>query len=152
MSYAEKPWLKSYKLGPYKLDRSLAPYPNEPVYSVLDQAVKMHPGQTALHFLGRTTNYAQLDQQVNKLAAALVHLGVQKGDRVCVYLPNCPEFIISDWAIQKCGAAIVPTSILRSAEGLLHEAGTSQSKVIICQEGYLERVLGIIDQCDVEHC
>ena len=151
MTYLEKPWLKSYKLGPYRLDHSLAPYPNVPVFQVLDDAVENYPGQTALYFLGRTLNYAQLSNRVAKLAAALANFGVEKGDRVCLYLPNCPEFIISDWAIQKAGAAIVPTSILRTSEGLLHEAGTSASKVIICQESYLERVLGIVDLCEVEH-
>lgn len=151
MSYADKPWLKSYKLGPYKLDESLAPYPNTPVYQVLDDAVENYPGQTAIYFLGRTTNYAQLKTHVIKLAAVLTKLGVEKGDRVCVFLPNCPEFIISDWAIQKSGAVMVPTSILRTEEGLLHEATNSSSKVIICQENNLELVLGIKDKCDLEH-
>ena len=151
MGYSAKPWLSSYKLGPYKLDHSLAPYPNVPVFQVLDDAVENYPGQTAVHFLGRTINYAQLDSRVSKLAAALAGLGVEKGDRVCVYLPNCTEFIISDWAIQKAGAAIVPTSILRTSEGLLHEAGTSASKVIICQEAHLERVLVVAEKCDLEH-
>lgn len=151
MTYLEKPWLKSYKLGPYKLDHSLAPYPNLPVFQVLDDAVAHYPGQTAVYFLGRSINYAQLNSRVLKLAAALTELGVKKGDRVCVFLPNCPEFIISDWAIQKAGAAIVPTSILRTAEGLLHETSTSASKVIICQEAYLEMVLGIVNQCELEH-
>lgn len=151
MSCADKPWLKSYKLGPYKLDESLAPYPNTPVYQVLDDAVENYPGQTAIYFLGRTTNYAQLKTHVIKLAAVLTKLGVEKGDRVCVFLPNCPEFIISDWAIQKSGAVMVPTSILRTEEGLLHEATNSSSKVIICQENNLELVLGIKEKCDLEH-
>jgi len=151
MTYLEKPWIKSYKLGPYKLDHSLVPYPNLPVYHVLDDAAENYPGQVAVYFLGRTVNYAQLKNRVDKFAAALARLGVEKGDRVCVFLPNCTEFIISDWAIQKTGAAMVPTSILRTAEGLLHEAGSSNSKVIICQEGNLDLVLGIKDQCDLEH-
>ncbi|UCD99816.1 MAG: AMP-binding protein [Chloroflexota bacterium] len=149
MNYAEKPWLKSYKLGPYKLEQSLAPYPLEPVYKILDQGAENHPGQTAIFYLGRSINYSQLKRRVDKLAGALARLGVEKGDRVCVYLPNCPEFIISDWAIQKAGAAIVPTSILRTAEGLLHEASSSNSKVIICQERNLDLVLGVKDQCDL---
>jgi long-chain acyl-CoA synthetase len=151
MGYLDKPWLKSYKLGPYKLEHSLAPFPNFPVFTILDQAAEKYPGQTAVYFLGRTINYAQLKTRVDKLAAALAKLGVQKGDRVCVFLPNCTEFIISDWAIQKTGAAVVPSSILRTFEGLLHEVGSSASKVIICQEGKLDLVLGIKDQSDLEH-
>ncbi len=151
MSFADKPWLKSYKLGPYKLDESLAPYPNSPVYQVLDDAARKYPGQTAIYFLGRTTNYTQLKTRIDTFAAALAKLGVEKGDRVCVFLPNCQEFIISDWAIQKTGAVMVPTSILRTTEGLLHEVGSSNSKVIICQESHLDLVLGVRERCDLEH-
>ena len=150
-TYLDKPWLKSYKLGPYKLDESLAPYPEVPVYTALDEAAKKYPGQTAILYLERSINYAQLKIQADKLAAALAGLGVEKGDRVCIFLPNCMEFIISDWAILKAGAAVVPTSVLRTDEGLLHEVGSSNSKVIICREENLERILGIKDQCDLEH-
>ena len=51
MTYADKPWLKSYKLGPYKLEHSLTPFPEEPVYKVLDDAAAKYPGQTAVLFL-----------------------------------------------------------------------------------------------------
>jgi len=149
-TYADKPWLKSYKLGPYNLEHSLAPYPKVPVFQALDDAAENYPGQAALLYLGRSINYSQLKTRVDKLAAALAKLGVQKGDRVCVYLPNCMEFVISDWAIQKTGAAMVPTSTLRTEQGLLHEVGSSNSKVIICREESLEVVLGVKDNCDLE--
>jgi len=151
MTYADKPWLKSYKLGPYKLEHSLAPFPEEPVYKLLDDAAAKYPGQTAVLFLDRKIRYGELKVLADKLAAALIDLGVQKGDRVCVFLPNCPEFIISDWAILKAGAAMVPTSILRTADGLVHEASSSQSRVLICREEQLERVLGLKEKCDFEN-
>ena len=151
MSYLDKTWLKSYKLGPYKLEESLAPYPKDPVFKALDDAAEKYPGQTAIQFLGRRIKYAQLKTRVDKLAAALAGLGVRKGDRVCIFLPNCMEFIISDWAVLKAGAVVVPTSVLRSEDGLLHEVGSSKSKLIICQESKLELVLGIKDRCDVEN-
>ncbi|MBW2563072.1 MAG: AMP-binding protein [Deltaproteobacteria bacterium] len=151
MTYADKPWLKSYKLGPYKLEHSLAPYPKEPVFKALDNAAEKYPGQTAILFLERKINYRNLKIQTDKLAAALAGLGVEKGDRVCTFLPNCMEFIISDWAILKAGAAIVPTSILRTDEGLVHEAGSSNSRIIICREEHLDRVLGIKELCAFEH-
>ncbi len=150
-TYLNKPWLKSYKMGPYKLEQSLAPYPKVPVTRIIDEAAKNYPGQTAILFQDRSIKYAQLKVQVEKLAAALVSLGVKKGDRVCIFLPNCMEFIISDWAILKTGATVVPTSVLRTDEGLLHEVGSSNSKIIICREESLDRVLGIKDQCDLEY-
>ncbi len=151
MTYADKPWLKSYKLGPYKLKESLAPYPKVPLFKALDDSAEKYPGQTAIFFEERSINYKQLRIQADKLAAALAGFGVKKGDRVCVFLPNCMEFIISDWAVLKAGAAVVPTSIMRTDEGLLHEAGSSKSRVLICREEDLDRVLGIKDKCDVEH-
>jgi long-chain acyl-CoA synthetase len=151
MTYADKPWLKSYKLGPYKLEQSLAPYPVVPVHNVLDEAADKYPGQTAVLYLDRKIRYGELKVLTDKLAAALIGLGVQKGDRVCVFLPNCPEFIISDWAILKVGAAMVPTSILRTVDGLVHEAGTSQSRVLICREEQLEKVLAAKEKCSFEH-
>ena len=150
-SYLDKPWLKSYKMGPYKLERSLAPYPKVPVFKALDDAAEKYPGQTAILFLERKINYRNLKNQADSLAAALAGLGVKKGDKVCVFLPNCMEFIISDWAILKAGAAVVPTSILRTDDGLVHEAGSSNSRVIICREEHLDRVLGIKDRCDFEN-
>ena len=151
MTYLDKPWLKSYKLGPYKLEESLAPYPSEPVFRALDHAAEKHPGQTAILFLDRSINYLQLKTQADRLAAALARLGVGRGDRVCSFLPNCMEFVVSDWAILKAGAAVVPTSALRTEEGLLHEAGASGSRIIICRQEHLDLVLGVKDRCDVEH-
>jgi long-chain acyl-CoA synthetase len=151
MTYLDKPWLKSYKLGPYRLDESLRPYPEEPLFKILDDAAAQYPGQTAVLFEDRTINYHQLKTLADRLAAGLARLGVERGDRVCVFLPNCVEFIISDWAILKAGATVVPTSVLRSDEGLIHEAGSSNSRAIICREEHLDRVLAVRERCDLEH-
>ncbi len=151
MTYIEKPWLKSYKLGPYKLKESLEPYPKVPVFKALDDAAEKYPGQTAILFEGVEIRYRQLKKMVDKLASGLSNLGVEKGDRVCLFLPNCIEFILSDWAVMKCGATVVPTSILRTDDGLVHEAGSSNSRVIICSETELDRVLAVRDQTDLEY-
>lgn len=150
-AYSDRPWLKSYQLGPYKLEKSLAPFPEFPVYKALDDAARDYPAQTAILYLGREIKYHQLKTQADRLAAALTSLGVEHGDRVCTFLPNCPEFILSDWAILKAGAAIVPTSILRSQEGLLHEVSSSRSRLVICREEHLERVLALKETCPIEH-
>ncbi len=151
MTYSEKPWLKSYKLGPYKLKESLEPYPKVPVFKALDDAVENHPSQTAILFNGREIKYRQLRTLVHKLASGLASLGVKKGDRVCLFLPNSIEFILGDWAVMKAGGVVVPISILRTDDGLVHEAGSSNSRAIICSETHLERVLGVRDQTSLEH-
>ncbi len=151
MRYSDRPWLKSYKLGPYKLEETLEPYPQIPLFKLLDEAAERYPNQTAILFLERSISYKVLKVLVDKFAKALVRLGVKKGDRVVVLLPNCIEFIISDWAILKAGAVVVPTSILRTNEGLIHEIGSSDSKIIICREEQLNQVLKIKEACDIEH-
>jgi len=150
MSYSDKPWLKSYKIGPYPLDHSLAPYPELPLYQVLDQAAEKYPTQTAILFQGRTLKYHQFKSQADRLAAALVGLGLGKGERVCIFLPNCIEFLVGYWAVIKAGGVVVPTSVLRTDEGLLHEVGSSGSRMVICREESLERVLAIREKTQVE--
>ncbi len=151
MTYLDRPWLKSYKLGPYQLDRSLAPYPGVPLHDLLDQAAASYPGRTAVLFEGRSLRYRELRQQADRLAAALAALGVGKGDRVCLFLPNCVEFILCYWGVLKAGGVVVPTSVLRTEEGLLHEAGSSGSRVIVCREEHLDRVVAVSERCDIEH-
>jgi len=150
MTYSEKPWLKSYKLGPYKLKESLAPYPNEPVFKALDDAAEKYPAQTAILFEGTAIKYQEMRTLTNKLASGLASLGVGKGDRVCLFLPNRIEFILSDWAVMKAGGVVVPTSVLRTDDGLRHEAGSSNSRGIICSETHLDRILGLRDETEIE--
>ena len=82
MTYADKPWLKSYKLGPYKLKESLEPYPIVPVFKALDDAAEKYPGQTAILFLERKLNYKNLKIQADRLANALTGLGVKRGPQI----------------------------------------------------------------------
>jgi len=150
MNYADRPWLKSYTLGPYKLDHTLAPYPHKPVFEILDSVAQEFPNQTAILFQGQELKYHQLKSRVDRLANALARMGLHKGDRVCLFLPNCPEYIMSYWAVIKCGGVVVPTSILRNDEGLFYEVNSSGSRFIVCQEMHLSRAIGIRDRADLE--
>lgn len=150
MVCADKPWLKSYQLGPYKLEHSLAPYPEQPLFAFLDAAAQNHPAQTAVLFEGRALKYPELKRHADRLAASLTGLGVQKGDRVCLFLGNCLEYVVSYWGVLRAGGVVVPTSVLRSDEGLLHELNESASRVIVCRVEHLERVLGLRARSNVE--
>jgi long-chain acyl-CoA synthetase len=150
MNYADRPWLKSYTLGPYKLDHSLAPYPQIPVFEILDRVAQAYPNQTAILFQGKELKYHQLKSRVDSLANAFVKLGLHKGDRVCLFLPNCPEYVLSYWAVLKAGGAVVPTSILRTDEGLFHEVSSSGSRFLVCQQVQLDRVLALLDRTNLE--
>ncbi len=151
MTYADKPWLKSYKLGPYKLKASCKPYPVEPLWKVLDKAAEANGRKTAVQLGDRILTYNELREQADALAFALAGMGIRPGDRVCLFLPNRIEFVVGDWGIIKAGGATVPTSTARTDEGLLHELAQSGARAIICSEADLQRVMALKSRTAVEN-
>ena len=135
-SYADKPWLKSYKLGPFKLKTTIE-YPKKPLFTILDETAEKFPGKDAYYYFGKRMKYRELKRQVDRLANALIALGTKKGDTIIVFLPTCPQFIISDFAILKTGAILVPCSPLLKAPELRHQMLESKAKTIICFDKHL---------------
>ncbi|MGB9713838.1 MAG: AMP-binding protein [Candidatus Bathyarchaeales archaeon] len=151
MTYADKPWLKSYFTGPHKLPKTLEPYPKIPVYKFLEDSAAKFPDKTACVYLDKQMTYAELKLNVDKLATALADLGVKKGDRVATILPNCLQFIISDYAIMRLGAIHVPVSVAHKAPDLLYEIGESGAQTVICSYARLELVNSIKDKTKVKN-
>ncbi len=137
---SDKPWLKSYKLGPYNLKKTLEPYPQTPVYQFLDDSAAAYPGQTAVEYLGKKIRYSELKRFVDSFSNALAGLGIHKGDRVATILPNCPQSIIADFAISKAGAVLVPCSTLHKVRDLQYEVGESGAETVICSDEALNFV------------
>ena len=150
VSIAEKPWLKNYKLGPYKLPQTKEPYPKVTVHSLLDAAAAEFPDHSACFYLGNEISYKELKFLADSLAAALADLGVRKGDKVATILPNCPQFIISDFGILKAGATHVPCSVMHKAADLIYEIGDSGAETVICSDGSLELVGSIKDRTKIK--
>ena len=138
-SYADRPWLKSYKLGPFKLKTAIE-YPKKPLFTILDETAEKFSGKDAYYYFGKRMKYRELKRQVDKLANALIALGTKKGDTIIVFLPTCPQFIISDFAILKTGAILVPCSPLLKAPELKHQAQESRAETIICFDKHLDLV------------
>ncbi|MFQ5833907.1 MAG: aldehyde ferredoxin oxidoreductase C-terminal domain-containing protein [Candidatus Thorarchaeota archaeon] len=135
-----KPWLNSYQIGPFKLEHSMAPYPEMNVYKFLEDTAGELPDNVACQYADEEMTYPELKLKVDKLASALVALGVKKGDTVATVLPSCPEFIIADYAAMKVGAIHVPLSILHKADDLLYELRESRAEIVICSYRRVERV------------
>ena len=150
VSIAEKPWLKGYRLGPYKLPQTKEPYPKVPLHSLLDSAAAEFPDRAACSYLGNEMTYKELKLEADRLAAALADLGVRKGDKVVTILPNCPQFVISDFGILKAGAAHVPCSVMHKAADLIYEIGDSGAETVICSDGSLELVDSIKDKTKIK--
>jgi len=151
VNYSDKPWLKSYKLGPYKLKVTCEPYPMEALSKILDSASEKHGRKTAVQLRDRAVSYKELREQADALAFSLAGMGIRRGDRVCLFLPNCIEFVIGDWGIIKAGGASVPTSTMRTDEGLLHELVQSGARAIICCEADLQRIMALKSKTAIEN-
>ena len=125
-----RPWLDRY---PPDVPASLAPYPATSLFSLLQNAAAGFGRQTAIAFFGRHISYQQLLSEVERFSAVLAGLGVRKGDRVGLLLPNCPEYVIAFYACQRIGAIAVGNNPLyteRELEHQLKDAGISVMVVL----------------------
>jgi len=101
---------------------------------------KKQPEHPAVIFYGHTLTYADLDKQSDRFAALLMSRGVKKGDRVAVFMPNCPQFHIVFFGILKLGAIHVPVSPLSRAFELAYELNDTDAEVIVAQDQLIETV------------
>ena len=149
--HSNRPWQRSYKLGPFKLAQTLGEYPKVPLFSFLDDTAKKYGQRPACLYLGKKTTWSELKLCVDKLATALAHLGVKKEDKVATILPTSPQFVISDYAIMKTGAAHVPCSLLHKEHDLIYEIGESRAQTVICLDSSVELVNKIKGQTGLKN-
>jgi long-chain acyl-CoA synthetase len=126
----QHPWLKNYDEGvPY----SLEPYPKQTLLDILSDTVRQRPNHPALIFKGRGLSYFELERLSDAFANALVALGVKKGDRVALLLPNSPQLILSQLGVWKAGGIAAPVNPLYTGhelERLLLECGAETVVVL----------------------
>ncbi|MFZ4895058.1 long-chain-fatty-acid--CoA ligase [Plantibacter sp. Mn2098] len=115
--YANRPWLTSYAKGvPADIDDQ-----TQSLVDMLDNSVKHYGSQVALEFFGAETTYAELGDQVSHAAEGLRKLGVKRGDRVALVLPNCPQHVVAFYAALRLGAIVIEHNPLYTARELRHQ-------------------------------
>lgn len=132
----DRPWLKHYEPGV----RAHIDYPALPMHHFLEDVAVRLPDKTATIFggvvqdqlLDAKLSYQDLNDQANRMANALAAMGVKKGDRVALYLPNCPQYIISYYAILKLGAIVAPNNPMYVPRELEFQLNDSGAETIIC--------------------
>lgn len=126
----ELPWLAHYDEG---IRASLAPYPEKTLADVVHETASKRPQHPALWFKGATISYGELDGLSDAFAAALVDMGLQKGDRVAIMMANTPQYVISELGVWKAGgivASINPLYTGRELEHMLNEADAETAIVM----------------------
>lgn len=112
-----KPWLRHYDEG---VPHSLKPYPRETLLDALSRTARQKPDHTAFLFKGARLSYGRIDELSDALAAGLMNLGIRKGDRVALIMPNCPQIVIGQLGVWKAGAISVPVNPLYTEWELEH--------------------------------
>ena len=105
---------------------------------MLEETTKQHGEKTAIALGEHRLSYAELHEASNKVANALIEMGVVKGDRVAMLLPNIPEFAVIYFGIVKAGGIAVPLDVRYKAEELIPLCASSAPKVMVTESSYLE--------------
>lgn len=122
-----RPWLKHYPKD-VAWDQS---FKARPLYELLDEVARNSGDLTCTNFLGRSLTYAEIARSSEEAAAALQKLGVKKGTKVGLFLPNCPTFIVYYYAILKAGGTVVNYNPLYTLEELEFQVKDSETELMV---------------------
>ena len=143
----EKVWLASY---PKEVPHSIE-LPEIPVHQFLTQAFESMPNKVAIHFMGRELTYKELYESALKFANYLRSLGVEKGDRVAIMLPNCPQAVIAYYGTMYAGGVVVQTNPLYTERELQYQMADSGAKVILVMDILYPRAMKILHETNIEN-
>ena len=135
-----KPWLAHYDSD---VRPSLAPYPDATLIDYLDRLASERPSHAALLFKGATMSYGELNSLSTAFAAALEVLGVRKGDRVAVLLPNCPQFFVAEFGIWKAGGVVHPVNPTYSERELEFALASTAAETVVALTPFYARVKAV---------
>jgi long-chain acyl-CoA synthetase len=133
-------WLEHYDQG---VPGTLEPYPERTLLDDLAEAVAQRPQAPALLFKGRTVSHGELDRRSDAFAAALAGLGVAKGDRVALLLPNCPQFLICELGAWKAGAVLHPLNPIYTEQELEAALRRTGAETIVVLTPFYGRVKAV---------
>ena len=126
---------------------------NFPIYKFLEESAIVYPNNVATIFFDSKIRYKELWERVLRFANSLKSLGVKKGDRIGIYLPNCPQFVIAFFAINRLGATIVPFNTQYVDHELEYQMNDSGARIIITIDITYGRVRKLRERkmIDIDH-
>src|SRR4051794_3230132 len=142
-----RPWLAHYD---YWVPPGLT-YPQRPLCDILDATAIDVPDRAATAFLGATLTFREIKRRSDWFAAALGSLGLAKGDRVGIMLPNCPQYLIAAFAVLRHGAVIVNINqsyTSREAAGIAVDSGL---RIVVTLDTLAPLVFGLRSQTSIAH-
>jgi long-chain acyl-CoA synthetase len=132
----ERPW---HAFWPEGVEKSLE-YPEVSVYEMLKNSAKEHPDRPAIVFYGKVWNYRQLKEAADAFAGGLAGIGVKRGDRVSLFMPNVPQYVIAFFGVLRIGAIVVQTNPLYTVRELREQYEDSGTETVVSPDIFYPKV------------
>jgi long-chain acyl-CoA synthetase len=133
----EKLWLAHYDNG---VPHSVGPIPNQPLQSILEETAAKYPDAACTIFKGRVVTYREMNALADRMAAGLAGMGVKKGDRIGIFMPNTPQFVIAFFGILKAGGVVVATNPLYTPREIEHQLNDSGIEMMLVMSNFYQRI------------
>ena len=132
----DRPWFAKYDKGvPKNID-----YPKAPLYYFLEQSAKQYPDKPCTIFKGASITYKEMNEITDRIAAALADMGVKKGDRVGIFMPNTPQFVMAYFGILKAGGVVVATNPLYTPAEIEYQASDAGIEVMFVMTNFYKTI------------
>jgi long-chain acyl-CoA synthetase len=142
------PWLKYYPEGvPYEINPEA--YPS--LIELMEEGFRKHKTKAAFSNMGKEITYGQVDELSKKMAAYYQGLGLVKGDRIAMQMPNCLQYPIALYGAIRAGLVIVNTNPLYTAREMKHQFNDSGAKAIVIVENFAENLEKILPETSIKH-
>ncbi|PWC41141.1 long-chain fatty acid--CoA ligase [Azospirillum sp. TSO22-1] len=142
---------RHFKVWPRRTPHHLS-VPETTLSFNLEVTARRHPGRAAIVYYGRTLTYADLHEQVERLAGYLRNrLGVAKGDRVLLYMQNSPQFVIGYYAILRADAVVVPVNPMNRTTEMEHFVADTGARVALLGQELLPVIQPLLGRTGLEH-
>ena len=147
-STAGRPWVSSYSPG-VPADINVEQYPS--LVHLLEESFQKHANKPAYSFMGKESSYAQIDDLSQAFAAYLQGLGLVKGDRVAIMMPNVPQYPVAVAAILRAGFVVVNVNPLYTERELEHQLKDSGAQAIVIIENFAATLEKCLARTPVKH-
>ncbi len=132
----DRPWIEHYDKGvPASLE-----YPEAPLFHFLEESARKYPDRACTIFKGAVVTYKEMNEITDHIAAALAAMGVKKGDRVGIFMPNTPQFVMAYYGILKAGGVVVATNPLYTPPEIAHQANDSGVEIMFVMTNFYKTI------------
>jgi long-chain acyl-CoA synthetase len=132
----DKPWVKNYDKGV----SATIEYPKGPVFQFLDTAAQKYPDRACTTFKGAVVSYKEMNAISDHIAGGLAAMGVKKGDRVGIFMPNTPQFVMAYFGILKAGGVVVATNPLYTPPEIEYQANDSGIETMFVMTNFYKTI------------